>query len=316
MSSNARVFVPPPVYTPSPYGLLSVVDFRDNSDPHWQAGVSWEDVCGGAGTWSDYCLTSAPAVTGAGQVIPKSATTTRSQWGAVPFTAYVEVDCAPVDFYENQDDVVTAAMARYASYQVERAFWTGVSFDRNNTGGYANAVLPHLASNAVIKDTVTGSLVQATLQQAATVVTGVGVNIVMALGLLEGALAQCLNGVGIIHVPQSVAPVMAGLGLIRVNGQQMYTINGNKVAIGAGYPGTGPDGSLPGSGKGWIYATGPIFGYQSDGRLLTADGASVDRSLNTVKAIAERNYLFGFDCCLLAVLVNDASIVAVSTTTP
>lgn len=312
MSTNARLYVEPPLFTPTPYGLLSVVDLRPSGDPHWQAGVTWVDVCGGSGTFSDYCLTSAPAVTGAGQVVPKTATTSRSQWGAVPFTVYAEIDCSPVDFYDNQDAVIEAALARYESYEVERTFWTGNVFTKNGAGGVVNGVLPHLASNAQVLDT--GSRI--ILQQAATVVTGTGVNIVTALGLLEGALATCLNGVGVIHVPQSVAPVMAGLGLIRQNGQQFRTINGNLVAIGAGYPGTAPDGSAPGLAQGWIYATGPLFAYRSTPKLLTANGASVSRNDNTVKAIVERNYVIGYDCCLFAVKVNDASIIAVSTTTP
>lgn len=316
MSTNARLYVEPPTFTPTPYGLTSVVDFRPDGDPHWQAGVNWVDTCGGSGTFSDYCLTSAPAVTGSGQVVPKAATTSRSQWGAIPFTVQVEIDCSPPDFFENADAIISAALARYESYEVERTFWTGNVFTKNGAGGVVNGVLPHLASNAQIVDSATGTETRIILQQAATVVTGTAVNVVTALGLIEGALATCLNGTGIIHVPQSVSPVMAGLGLIRQSGQQFRTINGNLVAIGAGYPGTAPDGSAPGLGAGWIYATGPIFAYRGTPRLLTKDGAAIDRSTNTMKAIVERNWLLGYDCCLFAVKVNDANVIAVSTTTP
>jgi hypothetical protein len=316
VSTNARMYVEPPTFTPSPYGLTSVVDFRPDGSPHWQAGVTWVDVCGGSGTYSDYCLTSSPAITGSGSVQAKGSTTGRSQWGATPFTVYAEIDCSPVDFYENQDAVITAALARYESYEVERTFWTGNAATKNGSGGTVNGVLPHLASNAQVLDSATGTQTRVILQQAATIVTGTAVNVVTALGLLEGALANCLNGTGIIHVPQSISPVMAGLGLIRQSGQQFRTINGNLVAIGAGYPGTAPDGSAPGLGAGWLYATGPIFAYRSAPKLLSANGANIDRSTNTVKAIVERNWLLGYDCCLFAVKVNDASVIAVSTTTP
>lgn len=313
MVTNAREFVQPPVFTPTPYGLLSVVEMRADAG-HWQAGVTWEDVCGGSSTYVDYCLTSAPAVTGSGQALVKTANTGRTIYGATPFTVVVEIDCSPVDFYENQDAVIAAALARYESYEVERTFWTGAAYTKNGVGGVQAAVLPHLAHNATITETSLGRTI--VLQQAATVVTGVGVNIVTALGLLESALAACLNGVGVIHVPQGVAPVMAGLGLIRGNGNQFRTINGNLVAIGAGYTGTGPGGVTPGLGQGWIFATSPVFMYRSAPRLLRGDNGNIDRSVNTIKAIIERDYLLGYDCCLFAVKVNDASVIAVSTTTP
>ena len=53
----------------------------------------------------------------------------------------------------------------------------------------------------------------------------------------------------------------------------------------------------------WIYATPPVFGYRSDVRTFERE-TTLDRSVNTVKAVAERNYLLGYDCCLVAVPVS------------
>ena len=315
MSNSMRLIVSPPVFTPSPYGLLSAVEMRDEPDQHWQMGVTFEDICGGTGTTLADCDTSAPAVTGVGMIPVKQATTSRTIYGATPFTVYSEVDCSPVDFYENREQLMLNALSRFESYQVERTFWTGVATDRNNTGGFANAVLPHLAANAAINETQLGRTT--ILQMAATVVTGTALNVVDALGVLEGALATCYNGAGIIHVPQSLSPDL-GLLLSR-QGNRQLTPNGNVVAIGGGYPGTSPTGAAPALGTCWMYATGAVFAYRSAPimRLLNDPrNPPFDRNTNTVKAIIERTYVIGYDCCLFAQLVNTSSFFGTSTSTP
>jgi len=312
---NARQIVDPPVFTPSPYGLLSTVDIRPTADMHWQLGVTWEDVCGGAGTVVVDCATSAPAVTGSGMIGPKSAVTSRSFWGATPFTVFVEIDCSPIDFYQQRDSIISTAMDRFESFAVERAFWTGFALDRNGSGGVANVVLPHLAANTAITEVMGGTPTKTiTLQQSATVVTGAALNVVDALGALEGALAACLNGTGTIHVPQALAPTMALL--LQRQGSRLVTPNGNNIAIGAGYPGTSPAGAAPALGSSWMYATGPVFAYRSTPMIVGDPFQNLDRSTNSMKVIIERTYVMGYDCCLFAQLVNTSSFIATSTSTP
>jgi hypothetical protein len=314
MSNSMRLIVEPPVFTPSPYGLLTAVQPRPGTDPHWQMGVTWEDICGGAGATLDACDTSAPAITGVGMIPAKAPTTGRTLWGATPFTVFVEVDCSPVDFYENQAQTMKMALDRYESYQVERTFWTGLAPEINNTGGVANGVLPHLAyTGTPIVETSLGRSI--TLQQSATIVTGAALNATDALGVLEGALANCLNGTGVIHVPQALAPTLALL--TQRQGNKLISPNGNIIAIGAGYPGTSPAGATPALGTSWMYATGPIFMYRSEPKMrLMENGASLVRSTNLVKAIIERTYVLGYDCCLVAQLVNTSSFFATSISGP
>lgn len=314
MSNSMRLIVNPPSWTRSPYGLLGSVDMRTD-DAHWQMGVTWEDICGGTGTTVADCDTSAPVVTGYNMIPSLAQTTARTIYGATPFTVYAEVDCSPVDFYENREALMAAALARFEDYQVERTFWTGIAMDRNNQGGFTNAVLPHLAANSAITETQLGRVT--TLQMSATVVTGAALNAVDALGVLEGALVGCLGGQGMIHVPQALAPTLALL--LKPQGGRLLSPNGNTVVIGGGYPGTSPTGTAPTLGTCWMYATGPVFAYRSAPimRLLNdPNSAPVDRNVDTVKAIVERTYVLGYDCCLFAQLVNTASFIATSTTTP
>ena len=309
---NLRQNVDPPVYTPSPYGLLSALDFRPDTG-HWRAGLQWRDTCGGAGTTVDYCVTSAPVVTGSGSVAANVATAPFSQWGATPFTVYVEIDCSPVDFFENRDALIQNALNKYETYWVEHAFWTGYANDRSNGGSAAaNAILPHLAANSAVNESNLGFTTQ--LQLAATVVTGAALNVLDALGALEGALATCLNGTGMIHVPQALAPTMALI--LERRGNRFISPNGNAVVIGAGYPGTSPSGGAPALGTSWMYATGPVFGYRGDAKIVGDPKQTIDRSTNTMKVIIERTYALGYDCCLLAQLVNTSSFFASSTSGP
>lgn len=313
MSNSMRLIVDPPVYTPSPYGLLTTVDLRAESDVHWQMGVTWEDICGGTGVAVDPCDTSAPAITGSGMIPALSATTGRTVWGATPFTVYAEVDCSPVDFYEDRERIIQQTLNRFESYQVERTFWTGLAPERNSSGGIAGGVLPHLAANAAVTEVALGRTI--TLQQSAVVPTGTAVNAVNALGLLEQQLANCLNGTGVIHVPQALMPDLALL--VQKQGNRLVTPNGNIVAVGAGYPGTSPSGAAPASGTVWMYATGPVFCYRGEASMRMLDGAApVSRTDNTIKAVVERTYVLGYNCCLAAQLVNSASFTATSTTTP
>jgi hypothetical protein len=88
---------------------------------------------------------------------------------------------------------------------------------------------------------------------------------------------------------------------VRKQGPLLYTANGNKVAVGAGYPGSGADGSARTSNSATIFATGNVFGFRSDVRIRAPQGAAaMDRSTNTMKMIAERTYVLAWDCCHLA----------------
>lgn len=302
MVTNARLFVDAPTSEPLPYGLMSVVQERSVSDPHALAGITWQSLCPGGGTTYDSCLTSAPAASGTPE--SKAANTFRTTRGATPFTVYAEVDCSPIDFYERGDQIAETALARSEQLQIERVLWTGL------TAGVEGA-LPHLAENTAVNDP--NSISTIVLQPAASVVTGVGVNIVDGLGLLEAAMSTCYNGVGIVHVPSALFPTLDALGLVHVDGNQLRTRRGNLVSVGSGYLTTGPDGVVPPVGQSWMYGTGPAMLYRGPAKLVGTPRESFVRSVNTLKMIAERTYVIGFDCCLYAALVYKRSIIATST---
>lgn len=310
-----RQIVDPPSFTPTPYGLLTTVEFPPTNDLHWQAGITYQPTCGisvtGMGSTSyDACI----AVTGVGvsglapPTFPGFANThTTAARGATSFETYVEFDCAPVGNTPAQAQAIAERALQMAEpWQVERAFWTGLTAGPPSGAGTLT-VFPHLAANTTLIENGTGIL----MQDAAVNVTGTSAwvsgdlnNIERALGGLEAALANCYDGIGVIHVPQLAIPTMDAWGVIRTVGQKMYTLNGNEVAVGAGYPGTGPDGSTRPGNQVWLYATGNVFGFKSDVHIRAKDAAAIDRSVNTVKYIASRTWVLAWDCCHFASLAT------------
>lgn len=291
--AGPKMLAPPPSFDPRDFGLLSVVQARyDEPDAHWRNGVIWQDICGlGSSTFDPFCLTtSSIPVSGA----PPAAKADNIDWntyGATPFTVFAEVDCSPVGYsQEEQRARAVDALTRTEAYQVEYAFWTG------NAGGSANEVYPHLAASSAVQDTTLLPVLN--LQCAATPVTGSTVlDMVEGLGRIEAALAACYQGKGVIHVPVLLATQMFQWGLVQASGAQLRTKTGNLVAIGGGYPGTGPTGAAISNAL-WIYATGPVFAYRSEAFTFKF-AEQLDRTTNTLKTIVERTYVLGYSCCCL-----------------
>ncbi len=302
-----RAYVNPPLFTPSPFGLLSVVDFPTPEDVHWQNGIIYQPECSSPQSTYDECI----AITGSGGAPPPPPYLTNSvvvtPRVATPFTVEMEFDCSAVGWASEAKRIEESAFASNENWQAERTFWNGVAANQT-------VVFPHLAANATVNDSTllgtAGGVVQ--VQSAAVVVSGSGgsggqANIGEVLGLIEEGIGNCYNGVGIIHVPAKVLETMAANGLVVRNGARLYTPNGNKIAAGNGYPGTAPNGSAAPPGSSWIYGTGNVFCYRSE-PFTTEDRDAFDRAKNTKRMQTRRTYVIGWDCCHFAGLVSGLGV--------
>jgi hypothetical protein len=283
---------PLPGFTPLPYGLLEVASVpADNGDPHWQRGVAFQSPCVSGSTTYDECL----VVTGSGGAPPAPASKVDnidlSLRGAMPFTVYAKFDCSPVGTVGERDALAEEALRAVQGWQVERAVWTGVA-------GGQDIVFPRLAGDTAVVY-ASGS---STYTLQSPVVTGGTWDAVEGLGVLEGMLADCHGGVGVIHVPQVALPTLWPL--INRQGARLKTIGGNDVAVGAGYPGSGPDGVAADGGSAWLYATGPVFAYRSPTFSITEPRDALDRANNTLSLLAERTFAVGWGCCQFGVLID------------
>jgi hypothetical protein len=295
--AGARIIVNGPDFTALPFGLWDSIQQRDDTDPHWQNGITWQDFCPNTSGMSMYeeCIT----VTGAGNAAPPPMPTltpnvTRTDRGATPFSVYAEYDGSPIGLDYSRIDA-EQALPRVEKFHVEHAFWTGLAANQPT-------VWPHLAANAVLVDPL-----NITLQPTASPVVTGGAGAARALGALEDQLANCYTGQGYIHVTPSVLNALVNAYIIDMDASvrdgKLYTPRGNIVVVGGGYTGSSPAGAAPAAGTSWMYATGAVFGYRSQAyvRQMPED---FDRVKNTVKLLAYRTYLIGFECCLIAALVN------------
>lgn len=299
----SRQYVQAPTFTPLPYGLLSSLgmDIRTPNNPHWQSGVTYEVLCGGGDSTYAQCLV-ATGLSGDSSVTSasppeKTPTSTIDVRGALPFTVYTNVDCSAVGFWDRAEEMVGTELTYTEQWQVERAFWTG------QAGGQPT-VYPHLAADTELIDS-NGYL----LQSAATITgTGETLDVAEAVGTLEAYMANCYDGVPVIHAPRALNATFARFGLLVRDGPRYRTPSGSIVVFGGGYLGTSPSGAVTPNAL-WIYATGSMFIYRSKPTVFRVRD-SFDRSNNTVRAIAERTYVIGWDCCHFGVPITTGGVVA------
>lgn len=298
------------LFTPALYGLLDTATEVGTLPPHWQMGLTWEPLCADGFSTYARCLVvvrggsdeeetpvgpDVPAEEGGPtDPEPKEASTEHGISGATPFAAVVEIDCSATAGPERIRSMAAEALTRAEGRIVEETFWTGAAAGQD-------VVWPHLAADTSLVEPEAGGAV---LQPAAEVLNGgTPTDIVTAMGLLESAIGACYDGVGTLHVPRVLAPHMAGWSQVDARAGVMTTKLGTKVAAGRGYPGTGPSGQDGGSSNiQWVYATGAVF-YKRGDIWQPSSVESFDRARNTVRALAERVYVFGWDCCLFAVPV-------------
>lgn len=284
-------------FTAPTFDLLSTATQLDLADAHWRMGITWEPLCPESNGTYDPCSAVVDNAGEADEAPNPPAKTVTTEWqtrAATPFTAYSRIDCSPVGQWDQLSETNQQALIRSESRFVETAFWTGVA-------GGQTVVFPHLAADSEVEDG--GDL----LQPAATVVTTTPQEIAVGLGMLEDAMRDCYPGVATIHMPIRLASIAAMHDLIEVRSGRMFTKIGSKVVIGD-YPGTAPDGTVPPAGTTWMYATGEVFFARERTPTRFSLAESFDRAVNTVELIAERTYVIGWDCCLMAIPILNGEL--------
>lgn len=290
--ANGRALVPPPPFTYAPSGLLSVAtDMTSQFDSHWGAGITWMPLCSTPGSTYDECV--ALDASGGTPAAPptKGATFENVRRAATPFTVIARKDCSTPTFWDDLPDDIVEALQQGESWQVERSFWTGVA------GATDDVVHPHLASDTEVLDD--GDMLELETDE----VSASPVDIVRGLGLLEEGLADCYQGQGVIHIPPALIPALAAWGQVHLMNGKWVTCNGNLVAAGRGYTGSSPGNTAPGATTRWMYATGAVF-YARGPVVPFTRVEMLNRSVNTIEALAERTYVVGWDCCLLGVPIG------------
>ena len=128
-----------------------------------------------------------------------------------------------------------------------------------------------------------------TADQGAESVTGLDASPKGVLGALERHAALSYGSKGVLHLPRHLAPFFESL--LEVRGGVLQTFLGTPVAAGAGY----------GEGDGTtVYISPAVLAYRGEAQMLGAPEQLFDRSINQLTAVAQRDYLIGYDTCPIA----------------
>lgn len=258
-----------PERTPLPFGLFSTVTPRPAGDLRWINGVQWEPLsCSPAsGIANPECEPGEGGVTQA-EGLPKGLAESAGVAEAAGFVVYGMHVCSPLgrSLQVAADRARAHLMAREEA-RVEQALMTG---DLGNTPSFQGAEEQTTAGDPVA-----------------------------AVAALEGFIAQAYGSQGVIHVSRTGATRLAADDLLVINGGRLTTVLGTPVVAGAGYEvNVGPDGSPAAAGTQWAYVTPSLLAYRSDIFDASArDYDLLDRGRNDLFAVAERNYLVGWDPC-------------------
>lgn len=275
MSFAPALVVDPIGRQPVKYGLLSVLKPVEPGDtnPHWENGLTWESL-------------GCAAASGLGESVCPPA----QQFGlpfhmdrgvpidnAHPFNIYHSFVCSPVghgDPFTYAKERAEALLMAREIQRVEQAMWTGDLYDAANSIG-----APGFASAATV------------LGNSAT--TPVALR--HGIGLLEDYISSTYGSLGILHMSRLTANEgCADFSLDTFPNGQLMTQLETPVIAGQGYHGLAPDGSDPGVGFAWLYATPMMEMWRSDVLSVVPQAPGLTQK-NDLEAIAQRTYVVRYD---------------------
>lgn len=263
-----NLYVEAPAVQPLPYGLLSAAVVVDETDPHAFLGVQYEpDYCGPSYATPGACRTAGE--TGVGPGVPVDGINLVE---GIPFSVYHLLQCKAVGVESR-----IAARAR-----------TGLM------GGEGRAVESVLAHQMAI-DVASVDL---------TPTPGTAVHPVDGLGILEAWAGSNYGGAPTIHSPRNLTTLLGSYHTVSREGRGLETLQGSKVASGAGYVDwQGPGATTAGANKTWLYVTGTVMARRSP-VIEVRPQITTNPADNIVQALAFRPYVLTRECITGAVLVN------------
>ncbi|QGJ88883.1 hypothetical protein PBI_TEAMOCIL_29 [Microbacterium phage Teamocil] len=193
--------------------------------------------------------------------LPKEFTGERTSGEALPFVVYGHDQCniAGGNSPEEAQEFATNHLLAREEARAEQALWTG---DLGNVPNFSGA---------------NGYDAPVALGDYATALE--------ALAAVEQGLAERYGSLGVIHMSRYTATILGKH--LEKRGGRLYTRGlDTPVVAGSGYP------------DAQIVGTGALIGYRGD--VITSSdrpGDLLDRANNTMYAVAEREYVIGFDPC-------------------
>lgn len=271
----------------------TVTDDPNRGDHAFAAGMWYDPVgCGSAHPYAIVCPPSGSA--------EKSFDANSAEKQMLPFAVYASIKCSKGGYtVQYLTDKTKGRLFASEQAAVEAALWSG---------GFGNA--PFIIDNTTSVDVGGGGTFATITDAVAALEQG-------AYGGVGGNPPYGYNGV--LHAIPAVHAYAAAANLLVTadffgavwgvggNEPMIRTPLGSKWSFGGGYAGTGPGvagaGAAPAAGKTYIWMTGNVSLWRKD-EWTPPDALQVmDRSLNQVQILWEREYLATYDCFNICALV-------------
>lgn len=261
-------------------------EIRSDLGDRWEAGVTWlPEGCDEGSIWIPCCSDDVPD-----SVVPDSVI-------VIPGVAMATFKCST--FSRGALDYRGRARRKLqavASHHLATEFWRG------------DAAIECDLPNDWLANPDTVTIVNS---------GAVSTPLLYALGLLQDALADCLNGgFGVIHAKRSLVNLWASASVIekRIDSDtgtiRFFDMFDNEIIADSGYDGSATDGTIDETGDTqWVYATG-IVGVASGNIIVNppTEAEAVDRATNLVTYTAQQTVVAGFDnCCHFGINVSVCS---------
>ena len=252
-----------PPLTEARFGLRSVADFKGPRDGEWAMGITWDATC----EWAPDSFINDCAVGSSFSAPSLSNSLTPGE--AAAFTVYSQRHCSLLQ-------------VRHPSNYIETTHLN--AFHAAEMYGVESALAKQVAADPTLSTITTSKVVNPVFTDPKKAIAA----------LLSEWYINWEPYQPIVHITPDVA-VMLGFDNLRVAGNHLELVTGEKVVVGPGYlaaTGTAPDWQW---GQGKVFITGPVFGYYGVSRSVIVD----NREANASTVIAHRNWVVGYECAAI-----------------
>ncbi len=267
---NALVSIPAPDPGPLRYGLFAAAN-GPSPFPEEHArefGMRYDMLgCGDAHGYEIICDPS--------ELAEKDFDPNTAERPVLPFITYASLECGPLGY--GAEYLTRKTIRRLVANEqeiVEQALWAG---------GFGNAPA---------------------LEDAATADLGAAADIVEGISILEEWASENYGYVPVIHAESRVAAYAAEAHQVDRRAPRLYTPLGSIWSFGGGYPGTGPAGEVPVAGNTWLFITGQVYLWRNAEIFVPPVLEVMNRTTNTMRVLAEREWAVSYDCVAAAVEVT------------
>lgn len=211
--------------------------------------------------------------------------------------------CTDGEVTKDLDDLSTPAT--FDAFDVVQGLRCS-TMGRTEVAAFAEASLDVVREFAIAGEFLTGAASgNPSLADADVLGSASATDAVSALACLDQHAATALSGrLAFIHASPLLATHLLAASAIRADGRRFLTALGNVVVVSAGYDGRAPASPSVAPSEGdpqFLYATGEVYANFGQRDVPTA----VERSQNTLQAIAEDTAVVAFDPCFNVAVSTD-----------